>query len=54
MPRRPPPIAGRYVLLEEIGRGATGSVHRARDLIGKHRCMVDSDRDDAQLDDVAG
>jgi serine/threonine protein kinase len=32
VPRRPPPIAGRYVLLEEIGRGATGTVHRARDL----------------------
>ena len=32
MHRRPPPVAGRYVLLEEIGRGATGSVHRARDL----------------------
>jgi serine/threonine protein kinase len=30
--RRPPPVAGRYVLLEEIGRGATGVVHRARDL----------------------
>jgi serine/threonine protein kinase len=30
--RRRPPIAGRYVLLEEIGRGGTGSVHRARDL----------------------
>jgi serine/threonine-protein kinase len=26
------PVAGRYVLLEEIGRGATGAVHRARDL----------------------
>jgi serine/threonine protein kinase len=25
-------VAGRYVLLEEIGRGATGVVHRARDL----------------------
>jgi len=30
--RRPPLLAGRYVLLEEIGRGATGAVHRARDL----------------------
>jgi eukaryotic-like serine/threonine-protein kinase len=30
--RRPRPVAGRYVLLEEIGRGATGVVHRARDL----------------------
>lgn len=30
--RRPPPVAGRYVLLEEIGRGASGTVHRARDL----------------------
>jgi eukaryotic-like serine/threonine-protein kinase len=30
--RRPRPVAGRYVLLEEIGRGATGTVHRARDL----------------------
>ncbi len=30
--RRSVPVAGRYVLLEEIGRGATGSVHRARDL----------------------
>lgn len=30
--RRPHPVAGRYVLLEEIGRGATGTVHRARDL----------------------
>ena len=30
--RRPPPVAGRYVLMEEIGRGATGAVHRARDL----------------------
>ena len=30
--RRPLPVAGRYVLLEEIGRGATGTVHRARDL----------------------
>jgi serine/threonine-protein kinase len=26
------PVAGRYLLLEEIGRGATGVVHRARDL----------------------
>jgi serine/threonine-protein kinase len=25
-------VAGRYVLLEELGRGATGVVHRARDL----------------------
>jgi eukaryotic-like serine/threonine-protein kinase len=25
-------VAGRYVLLEELGRGATGSVRRARDL----------------------
>jgi serine/threonine protein kinase len=32
LPRRPLPVAGRYVLLEEIGRGATGTVHRARDL----------------------
>lgn len=32
VPRRSPAIAGRYVLLEEIGRGATGTVHRARDL----------------------
>jgi eukaryotic-like serine/threonine-protein kinase len=30
--RRSIPIAGRYVLLEEIGHGATGTVHRARDL----------------------
>jgi len=30
--RRSLPVAGRYVLLEEIGRGATGSVHRARDM----------------------
>jgi serine/threonine-protein kinase len=30
--RRPRPVAGRYVLLEEIGRGATGTVHRAHDL----------------------
>lgn len=30
--RRSLPVAGRYVLLEEIGRGATGTVHRARDL----------------------
>jgi eukaryotic-like serine/threonine-protein kinase len=30
--RRPAPVAGRYLLLEEIGRGATGTVHRARDL----------------------
>ena len=30
--RRPRPVAGRYVLLEEIGRGATATVHRARDL----------------------
>jgi serine/threonine-protein kinase len=30
--RRSLPVAGRYVLLEEVGRGATGSVHRARDL----------------------
>jgi eukaryotic-like serine/threonine-protein kinase len=30
--RREPPVAGRYVLLEELGRGATGSVRRARDL----------------------
>jgi len=29
--RRSLPVAGRYVLLEEIGRGATGPVHRARD-----------------------
>jgi serine/threonine-protein kinase len=32
LPRRSVPVAGRYVLLEEIGRGATGPVHRARDL----------------------
>ncbi|MSZ78307.1 MAG: protein kinase, partial [Actinobacteria bacterium] len=35
MPRRPapaPPVAGRYVLLDEIGRGATGAVHRAWDV----------------------
>jgi serine/threonine protein kinase len=32
VPRRSPAIAGRYVLLEEIGHGATGTVHRARDL----------------------
>jgi eukaryotic-like serine/threonine-protein kinase len=32
LPRRSRPVAGRYVLLEEIGRGATGPVHRARDL----------------------
>src|SRR3954467_15134239 len=25
-------VAGRYLLLEELGRGATGVVHRARDL----------------------
>jgi serine/threonine-protein kinase len=30
--RRSLPVAGRYVLLEEIGRGASGPVHRARDL----------------------
>jgi eukaryotic-like serine/threonine-protein kinase len=30
--RRSLPVAGRYVLLEEIGRGASGTVHRARDL----------------------
>jgi serine/threonine-protein kinase len=29
---RPRPVAGRYLLLDEIGRGATGTVHRARDL----------------------
>jgi eukaryotic-like serine/threonine-protein kinase len=29
---RPRPVAGRYLLLEELGRGATGVVHRARDL----------------------
>ena len=29
---RPRPVAGRYVLLEELGRGASGVVHRARDL----------------------
>ena len=32
MVRRPRPVAGRYVLLEEIGRGSSGVVHRARDL----------------------
>jgi serine/threonine protein kinase len=32
MLRRPRPVAGRYVLLEEIGRGGSGVVHRARDL----------------------
>jgi len=32
MLRRPHPVAGRYVLLEEIGRGGCGVVHRARDL----------------------
>ena len=32
VPRRPPPVAGRYVLLEEIGRGGHGVVHRAHDL----------------------
>src|SRR3954469_1168518 len=25
-------VAGRYLLMEELGRGATGVVHRARDL----------------------
>jgi len=30
--RRPPAIAGRFVLLEEIGRGGCATVHRARDL----------------------
>jgi eukaryotic-like serine/threonine-protein kinase len=30
--RRPPPVAGRFVLREELGRGATGRVRRARDL----------------------
>jgi serine/threonine protein kinase len=30
--RRSLPVAGRYVLLEEIGRGGSGRVHRARDL----------------------
>ncbi len=29
---RPRPVAGRYLLLEELGRGASGVVHRARDL----------------------
>jgi eukaryotic-like serine/threonine-protein kinase len=29
---RPRPLAGRFVLLEEIGRGGTATVHRARDL----------------------
>jgi eukaryotic-like serine/threonine-protein kinase len=32
MLRRPRPVAGRYVLLDEIGRGGCGVVHRARDL----------------------
>ena len=27
--RRPPPVAGRFVLLEEVGRGGHGVVHRA-------------------------
>ncbi len=37
VPRRPPPVAGRYVLLEEIGRGGHGVVHRALDLrTGRH------------------
>ena len=36
--RRPPPVAGRYVLLEEIGRGGHGVVHRALDL--RHRTHV--------------
>jgi len=31
-PSRSRPVAGRYVLLEELGRGAGGVVHRARDL----------------------
>ena len=30
--RRAPAIAGRFVLLEELGRGGCGTVHRARDL----------------------
>jgi serine/threonine protein kinase len=31
------PVAGRYLLLEELGRGATGVVHRARDLrVGRY------------------
>jgi serine/threonine-protein kinase len=30
--RRTRPVAGRYLLLEELGRGASGVVHRARDL----------------------
>jgi len=29
---RPRPVAGRYLLLEELGRGSSGVVHRARDL----------------------
>ncbi|QIG45198.1 serine/threonine protein kinase [Nocardioides anomalus] len=32
MLRRHRPLAGRFVLLEEIGRGGTATVHRARDL----------------------
>jgi len=32
MARRPPAVAGRYVLLEEVGRGGHGVVHRALDL----------------------
>src|SRR3954451_25303938 len=36
-PPRPRPVAGRYLLLEELGRGATGVVHRARDLrVGRY------------------
>ncbi|MFB9315464.1 serine/threonine-protein kinase [Nocardioides plantarum] len=32
MPYADPPLAGRYHLLEELGAGATGTVHRAWDL----------------------